>query len=122
MVFEVDQLRERAHRIDLLLGCVLAPEASREIVGLVAELAATAEDRRSIRGLFARHYSLLARKVAERSAASGEHYITRDRAEYMAMLRAAAGGGAVLAGDDLRQVRARRRSRSARSGAGSRPA
>ena len=96
VVFEVDQLRQRAHRIDLLLGCVLAPEASREIVGLVAELAATAEERRSIRGLFARHYSMLARKVAERSAASGEHYITRDRAEYAAMLRAAAGGGAVL--------------------------
>ncbi len=96
VVFEVDQLRERAHRIDLLLGCVLAPEASREIVGLVAELAHTAEERRSIRGLFAQHYSLLARKVAERSAATGEHYITRDRAEYAAMLRAALGGGAVL--------------------------
>ena len=97
VVFEVDQLRERAHRIDLLLGCVLAPEASREIVGLVAELAATAEERRSIRGLFARHYSMLARKVAERSAASGEHYITRDRHEYAAMLRASAGGGGVVA-------------------------
>jgi site-specific recombinase len=45
-----------------------------------------------------RHYSLLARQVAERSAATGEHYITRDRTEYFAMLRAAAGGGAVLAG------------------------
>ena len=96
VVFEADQLRERAHRIDLLLGCVLAPEASRAIVGLVAELAHTAEERRSIRGLFAQHYSLLARKVAERSAATGEHYITRDRAEYAAMLRAAAGGGAVV--------------------------
>ena len=101
VVFEVDQLRERAHRIDLLLGCVLAPEAAREIVGLVAELAHTAEERRSIRGLFAQHYSLLARKVAERSAATGEHYITRDRAEYAAMLRAAAGGGAVLGATTL---------------------
>ncbi len=97
VVFEVDQLRERAHRIDLLLGCVLAPDASREVAGLVAELAAMAEERRSIRGLFSRHYSMLARKVAERSAASGEHYITRSRAEYREMLRAAAGGGAVLA-------------------------
>jgi site-specific recombinase len=96
VVFEVDQLRERAHRIDLLLTCVLAPDAGRQIVGLVAELARTAEDRRSIRGLFAQHYSLLARKVAERSAATGEHYITRDRAEYAAMLRAALGGGAIL--------------------------
>ena len=49
-----------------------------------------------MRALLARHYSLLARKVAERSAETGEHYITRDRAEYRAMLRAAAGGGAVL--------------------------
>jgi len=35
--------------------------------------------------------------VAERSAESGEHYITRNAAEYRAMLAAAAGGGAVLA-------------------------
>jgi site-specific recombinase len=97
VVFEVDQLRERTHRIELLLGCVLEPEPSRELVGLVAGLAHIAEDRRSIRGLFARHYSLLARKVAERSAATGEHYITRTRAEYAAMLRTAAGGGAVVA-------------------------
>ena len=101
VVFEADQLRERTHRIDLLLGCVLAPEASREIVSLIAELAHTAEERRSIRGLFAQHYSLLARKVAERSAATGEHYITRDRAEYAAMLRAAAGGGGVLGATTL---------------------
>jgi hypothetical protein len=43
-------------------------------------------------------YSLLARQVAERSAETGEHYITRDRAEYRDMLRRAAGGGAVIAG------------------------
>lgn len=38
-----------------------------------------------------------ARKVAERSAETGEHYITRTRAEYRQMLRSAAGGGAVMA-------------------------
>ena len=46
--------------------------------------------------MLAQHYSLLARKVAERSAATGEHYITRDATAYRAMLRAALGGGAVL--------------------------
>jgi site-specific recombinase len=101
VVFEVDQLGQRAQRIDSLLTCVLAPEAAREIVRLVSELAQMAEDRRSIRGLFAQHYSLLARKVAERSAATGEHYITRDRAEYAAMLHAAAGGGAILGATTL---------------------
>ena len=101
VVFEVDQLRERTVRIEELLDCVLSPEPAREFVGLIATLVRTAEQRRSITGLFSRHYSLLARKVAERSAETGEHYITRDRDEYRAMLRAAAGGGAVLAGTTL---------------------
>ena len=98
LVFEVDQLRLRTHRIEELLICVLSPAPAREIAHLLASLARAARDRRSLRALLARHYSLLARKVAERSAQTGEHYITRNRAEYAAMLRAAAGGGAVLAG------------------------
>jgi hypothetical protein len=40
------------------------------------------------RSVLARHYSLLARQVAERNAETGTHYITRDRAEYRQMLRA----------------------------------
>jgi site-specific recombinase len=97
VVFEVDQLRERTHRIDSLLTCVISPEPAREIARLLAELVRTADERRSIRGLLASHYSLLARKVAERSAETGQHYITRNRAEYREMLLAAAGGGSVLA-------------------------
>lgn len=96
VVFEVDQLNERTHRIDALINCVVSREPAREIVRLLADLVRTAGERRSMRTLLARHYSLLARKVAERSAETGEHYITRDRAEYRAMLRAATGGGAVL--------------------------
>ncbi len=98
VVFEVDQLRERCHRIDALLNCVISPEPAREITRLLAELVRTADERRSIRALLSRHYSLLARQVAERSAETGEHYITRDRAAYRWMLRAAAGGGAIIAG------------------------
>ena len=98
VVFEVDQLRERCHRIDSLLNCVVSPEPAREITRLLAELVRTADERRSVRALLSRHYSLLARQVAERSAETGEHYITRDRAAYRWMLRAAAGGGAILAG------------------------
>ena len=97
VVFEVDQLRERTLRIDSLLSCVISPEPSREITRLLAELVRTADERRSIRGLLASHYSLLARKVAERSAETGQHYITRTAHEYKQMLLAAAGGGSVLA-------------------------
>ena len=94
VVFDVDQLKQRTHRIEQLLNCVISPEPAREVTRLFAELVRTAADRRSIRALFARHYSLLARKVAERSAETGDHYITRDGAAYRHMLRAAMGGGA----------------------------
>ena len=101
VVFEVDQLKERTHRIDSLLTCVVSPEPAREITRLLAELVRTADERRSVRALLSRHYSLLARKVAERSAETGQHYITRDFAEYREMLKAALGGGAVLAATTL---------------------
>ena len=99
--FEVDQLRERTHRIELLLTCVISPAPARDVLNLIVELVQTAEARRSVRALLSRHYSLLARKVAERSAETGEHYITRDRGEYRQMLLAALGGGLVLAGTTL---------------------
>jgi len=101
VVFDVDQLRLRTYRIEQLLNCVISREPAHEVTQLLAELVRTATERRSIRALFARHYSLLARKVAERSAETGDHYITRDRAGYRHMLAAAAGGGAVIAGTTL---------------------
>ena len=101
VVFEVNQLRERTDRLEALLTCVISPEPAREITRLLAELVRSADERRSIGALLSGHYSLLARLVAERSAETGEHYITRDRAGYRAMLAAAAGGGAVLAGTTL---------------------
>ena len=101
LVFELDQLRLRTHRVEELVNCVVSERPAHDIVQLLAELVRTAEERRSMRALFARHYSLLARKVAERSAETGENYITRDRGAYGRMLKAAAGGGMVLAGTTL---------------------
>jgi len=98
IVFEVDQLRGRTLRVEQLLDCLLAPEGPREVAHLLGTLTRTLQHRRSVRALLAEQGTQLSRQVAERSAETGEHYITRTRAEYRAMLRAAAGGGAVLAG------------------------
>jgi site-specific recombinase len=98
LMFSVEQLNARLDRIEALLACLLSQEPQRELLRLVAGLVRVVHERRSLRTLFARHYSLLARKVAERSAETGEHYITRNRAEYRDMLKRAAGGGAVIAG------------------------
>lgn len=98
IVFEIDQLHGRCRRIELLLACVLAEAPAREVQHLVAALAEEAGRRRGVRNLLARHYSQLARQVAERSAETGDHYITRNAAQYRDMLGRAAGGGLVIAG------------------------
>lgn len=41
--------------------------------------------------------ALLARSVTEQASRTGEHYVTRTRAEYLHMLRAAGGAGVVIA-------------------------
>ncbi|WP_374319967.1 site-specific recombinase [Aquabacterium sp.] len=97
IVFQIDQLKQRCERIELLLLCVLSPQPAGALRNLVVDLVEVSTARRSVRALFRQHYSMLARKVAERSAETGEHYITRTRAEYLDMLWRAAGGGVVLA-------------------------
>ncbi len=98
IVFEVEQLLARCERLEALLDLALSDRPQRELQGLLVGLVQLARQRRSLRALLGRQYSLLARKMAERHAETGEHYITRSRSEYLAMLRAAAGGGLVIGG------------------------
>lgn len=96
IVFRLRQLRERIVRIKELLDCLQSPQPARAAAALLADLVQVGQDNRSIRALIASSSQLTAAKVAERSAESGEHYITRNAAEYRQMLGKAAGGGAVL--------------------------
>lgn len=97
LVFRLRQLRERVLRIRSLLDCLLSDPDHQLSARLIAQMAGLGQQQRSIRALLLASSSVLAAKVAERSSETGEHYITRTRAEYSAMLRAAAGGGALTA-------------------------
>ena len=97
LVFRLRQLRERILRVRELLECLLSPKPAVTAARLLAHLVMVGQERRSLRALVASNSSLLAAKVAERSAETGEHYITRTGAEYRTMVRKAAGGGAVMA-------------------------
>ena len=97
LVFRLRQLRERILRIRELLDCLLSDKPASSAMQLLARLVLLAQERRSIRALIASNSSLLAAKVAERDAETGERYITRDRAAYLDMLGKAAGGGALTA-------------------------
>jgi site-specific recombinase len=97
LVFRLRQLRERILRIRDLLDCLLSDKPASSAMQLLARLVLLAEERRSIRALISSNSTLLAAKVAERGAETGEHYITRDRAAYVNMLGQAVGGGALTA-------------------------
>ena len=77
------------------MSCAAHP--ALDTTRLLAHLVLVGRDRRSLRSLVASNSSMLAAKVTERSSEVGEHYITRSRAEYGAMLGKAAGGGALTA-------------------------
>jgi site-specific recombinase len=96
IVFRLRQLAERIVRIQQLLDCMLSEQPDRATAALLADLAQLGQDNRSIRALVAHSSGLTAAKVAERSAETGERYITRNASEYRQMLGMAGGGGAVL--------------------------
>ena len=97
LVFMLRQLRARLLRIRELMDCLLSVHPEVASARLVGRMAALGQERRSLRALFAANSSMLAAKVAERSAETGAHYITRTPSEYRAMLGKAAGGGAATA-------------------------
>ena len=101
IVYELDQLNGRLNRIERLLDSLVAPDAQSAVNEgrhLLVELLGVLHEQQGVRALFAHHYSLLARQVAERSAETGKHYIARDRSAHRDMLKRALGGGVVVAG------------------------
>ncbi len=97
MVFMLRQLRERIVRVRELLDTLTSPQPALAAVRLLARRVTIGQDSKSIGALISANSTLLSAKMAERSAETGEHYITRDKHEYRQMLGKAMGGGAVTA-------------------------
>ena len=96
IVFRLRQLRERVIRCKLLIDTLMAPSPVPAMCSLLAHLAQSAHNTRSLRALWRSNMHLLAAKITERSAESGEHYITRNMAEFRSMLGKAMGGGSII--------------------------
>ncbi len=101
LVFRVRQLRTRIVRVRQLLDCLTSAHPEQEAARLLAGFVSVGRDRRSLRHLWATNSSLLAAKVTERSAETGEHYISHNRSEYLQMVRRAAGGGLLMSATTL---------------------
>lgn len=98
LVYRVERMRAQLARMARLIdlrSTAPARQASAQVQVLLADLIEAHHHRSSVRGLFSRSFSLLARKMVERSAKHGEQYAARDRAQSRAMLKAGGRGGVV---------------------------
>jgi site-specific recombinase len=95
------QSLQRLERIVTLLGAYWREDARSDAVShwtaLVRETAYAENQRNSLRRHVARGMSLLALRVTDNAAKSGEHYITETRSAYFGMWRSAMGAGIIIA-------------------------
>lgn len=96
LVYQVRQVRERIVRIRELLDCLVSEKPLLSTQKLFSRLAVLSQSLNSVRSLVKSNTALLATKVTQRSAQTGEAYITRTKAEFYEMLRRACGGGAIV--------------------------
>jgi site-specific recombinase len=98
IVYQLERIRAQLQRIGELAELLAEPDRIAGVLPhFIANLIHDVHDQRSALALLRQSFELAARKVVERSAETGEHYITRNRAEYVDMVKRASGGGAVLA-------------------------
>jgi site-specific recombinase len=97
-VFQVETMRLRLARVEKLLEAWLHRDQVQLFAKLTADLILTVQGHRSIKRLAEQTFALLSRKMVERSAETGDHYIAGSRKEYFSMLKKSLGGGAIISG------------------------
>ncbi len=97
LVYDLERLRAQLRRLELLQEAWSAPALTAErTLAIIADLVRQNHARRSVRELWRQNLHLLTRRIVERNAETGEHYVARNSREYTDMLRRAAGGGLIL--------------------------
>jgi site-specific recombinase len=97
-VFQVETMRLRLSRVEKLLEAWIHRDQTQLFAKLAADLILTVQGHRSIKRLAEQTFALLSRKMVERSAETGDHYIASTRKEYFSMLKKSLGGGAIISG------------------------
>jgi site-specific recombinase len=96
LVYDIERLRSQISRLELLLEAWSTPDLdAQRTLTILADLVRQNHARRSVSELFRQNLHLLTRRIVDRNAETGEHYVARNRAEYLDMLRRASGGGAI---------------------------
>ncbi len=97
VVYHVELMEALIRRIQALLELLSLGGLASQRTQFLARLVRDTLAQRRIRSLVGDNLHRLARRMVDRSAETGEHYITRTPAEYREMVRGALGGGALTA-------------------------
>lgn len=96
LLLRLTQSIARLRSLLALLDTRKRESATPIVVSLLKELVKANNQRHSLRELISSNTELLSLQMTERAGASGEHYVTNDRAEWLAMLRSAMGAGWIV--------------------------
>lgn len=96
LVYHLERMRALLKRLTILTTVLSEPlYSAKSIQTLLANVIRENVHVRSLRALFDDNTALIARKIVENSAETGEHYIARDSKEESRLFHSALGGGAV---------------------------
>lgn len=94
----LERLQQTLGRLKLLIDIQTQPERTNQLtIVLMNNLTNAAVEQYSTEQLRRSSIRMLARSITENKSHHGEHYITRNRAEYLSMFYSAAGGGVIIA-------------------------
>jgi site-specific recombinase len=101
IVYGLEVLQHCLRRMETMVDVMTAGDSlqhARAVHAFLATLIEASLHECSLSHLVEANTRLLHRKIVDRSGATGEHYIARDRQEYRHLWVAAAGGGVLTAG------------------------
>ncbi|WP_109077371.1 site-specific recombinase [Aggregatibacter kilianii] len=98
VTYLLERLKQTLDRLENLMAIFVSNRyLPRRILLLTGALASASADQHSITRLWKQSSKLVSRSITQNAGDHGEHYITRNKKEYFAMLYSAAGGGILIA-------------------------
>ncbi|HVJ64657.1 MAG TPA: hypothetical protein VM901_05330 [Bdellovibrionota bacterium] len=94
IVYQLDRIHSLLNRIEIIVRILSGENTDpQRIVAFLCHLIEEVQKQRSLPSLFSENLSLISMKIAQRSAETGSHYISKTREDYLAIFSKAAGGG-----------------------------
>ena len=98
VAYLLERLEQTLDRLAMLMEVFASNRfLPRRILLLTRNLAIASANKHSVSALWKQSVSMLSRSITQNTSDHGEHYITRNKSEYLSMFYSAAGGGVLIA-------------------------